>query len=156
MEVNKAKITNKFSSLSNFSQKKFLTLDMNNSMIHSEYSRQTAGFDNAGTDDKKLNSFSIKHDMNNISNLNHKIYMGPKKSGEFTIQDIKNKSDISENYTNINISIVNPNFSINNYDSNSGTNLTHKKLNINNIVNNTIISLSSALAVTSRFALLSL
>ena len=62
-------------------------------------------------------------------------------SQELTMQNIQDKSDINVNCTNINISIVNPNFSINNFEQrHSATNINNNKTNVNIINSSSLLS----------------
>ena len=62
-------------------------------------------------------------------------------SQELTMQNIQDKSDINVNCTNINISIVNPNFSINNFEQrHSATNINNNKTNVNMINSSSLLS----------------
>ena len=136
--------TNRFKSVSNVFTNKLSQIERSNSNINSSTSKKTAGFEESLNfltgKHKKMNSFSIEKDSNKLRfscNNNLPIH----QSQELSMKDIKAKGDANNgNYTNINISIVNPNFSINNIEnSNRGTNITNKRLNFN-IINNTLVS----------------
>ena len=139
------KTTNRFKSVSNIFTNKLTQFERSNSNINSSASKKTGGFEeslNFFKKTKKMNSFSIRKDVNRLrfsNNNNNNIPVH--QSQEISMKDIKNKNDVNGNYTNINISIVNPNFSINNYDqsNHSASNITNKNLNIN-IFNNTLVS----------------
>ena len=63
------------------------------------------------------------------------------KSQEISMQNIQDKTDVNVNCTNINISIVNPNFSINNFEPrHSATNMNNNKINVNIINNSSLLS----------------
>ena len=137
------KKANRFQSVSNVFTNKLIQIERSNSNINSSTSKKTAGFEESLNFltgfQKKMNSFSIEKDTNKLRfscNNNLPVH----QSQEFSMKDIKEKSDVNGNYTNINISIVNPNFSINNIEnSNRGTNITNKRVNFN-IINNTLVS----------------
>ncbi len=138
------KSTNRFKSVSNIFTNKLNQFERSNSNINSSTSKKTAGFEeslNCLTNvSKKMNSFSNKKDVNALKfSTNNNIPVH--QSQEFSMKDIKDKNDGNGNYTNINISIVNPNFSINNFENNnSTTNINNKnRLNVN-IINNTLLS----------------
>ena len=140
------KTTNRFKSVSNIFTNKLSQIERSNSNINSSTSKKTAGFEESlnylTNVTKKMNSFSNKKDVNNFNNFkfSQNTNIPVHQSQELSMQDIKDKNDVNGNYTNINISIVNPNFSINNIDnSNSASNLTNKRLNVN-IINNTLLS----------------
>ena len=77
-------------------------------------------------------SIRLRHSTNDINQCN--------KSQEISMQNIHDKSDVNVNCTNINISIVNPNFSINNFEPrHSAANLNNNKINVN-IINNSLLS----------------
>ena len=136
------KSTNRFKSVSNIFTNKLSQFERSNSNINSSTSKKTAGFEESlnylTNVSKKMNSFSNKKDLNNLRfSANIPVH----QSQEFSMKDIKDKNDANGNYTNINISIVNPNFSINNYEnSNSPSNITNKRLNNKYIINNTLLS----------------
>ena len=133
----------RFQSVSNVFTNKLMQIERSNSNINSSNSKKTAGFEESLNFltgfQKKMNSFSIEKDTNKLRfscNNNLPVH----QSQEFSMKDIKEKADVNGNYTNINISIVNPNFSINNIEnSNRGTNITNKRVNFN-IINNTLVS----------------
>ena len=137
------KKVNRFQSVSNVFTNKLMQIERSNSNINSSTSKKTAGFEESLNFltgfQKKMNSFSIEKDTNKLRfscNNNLPVH----QSQEFSMKDIKEKADVNGNYTNINISIVNPNFSINNIEnSNRGTNITNKRVNFN-IINNTLVS----------------
>ena len=137
------KKANRFQSVSNVFTNKLMQIERSNSNINSSTSKKTAGFEESLNFltgfQKKMNSFSIEKDTNKLRfscNNNLPVH----QSQEFSMKDIKEKTDVNGNYTNINISIVNPNFSINNIEnSNRGTNITNKRVNFN-IINNTLVS----------------
>ena len=130
-------------SISNIFINKLSQIERSNSNINSSTSKKTAGFEESlnylTNVSKKMDSFSNRKKVNNLhfsGNNNVPVH----QSQEFSIKDIKDKNDFNGNYTNINISIVNPNFSINNFENNnSGTNRTNKSLN-QKIVNDTLVS----------------
>ena len=63
------------------------------------------------------------------------------KSQEISMQNIQDKTDVNVNCTNINISIVNPNFSINNFEPrHSAANINNNKINVNIINNSSLLS----------------
>ena len=144
LNYNKNKKTNRFKSVSNVFTNKLLQIERSNSNINSSTSKKTAGFEESlnfltGIQ-RKMNSFSIEKDSNKLRfSCNNNLPV--QQSQEFSMKDIKEKTDANNgNYTNINISIVNPNFSINNVEnSNRGTNVTNQRLNFN-IINNTLLS----------------
>ena len=138
------KSTNRFKSVSNIFTNKLNQFERSNSNINSSTSKKTAGFEESlnylTNVSKKMNSFSNKKDVNALKfSTNNNIPVH--QSQEFSMKDIKDKNDGNGNYTNINISIVNPNFSINNFENNnSTTNINNKnRLNVN-IINNTLLS----------------
>ena len=130
-------------SISNIFVNKFSQIERCNSNINSSTSKKTAGFEESlnylTNVSKKMDSFSNRKKVNNLhfsTNNNIPVH----QSQEFSIKDIKDKNDYNGNFTNINISIVNPNFSINNFENNnSGTNRTNKSINPN-LGNNTLVS----------------
>ena len=81
---------------------------------------------------------SIHNEMLKCKNLSNTNQLN--KSQEISMQDIKDKKDVNVNCTNINISIVNPNFSINNFEQrHSSSNINNNKINVN-IFNNSLLS----------------
>ena len=124
------KKTIKFKSVTNTSNKQLYQIEqMNSNSNISSISKKTGAFEEnvlGGT--MKMNSFSTKICPNNLcfsiqNNLN--IH----SSVDLSIKDIKEKTV----YTNINISIDNPNFSINNIENNNNKNTnTIKNTNTNN------------------------
>ena len=81
---------------------------------------------------------SIHNEMLKCKNLSNTNQLN--KSQEISMQGIKDKNDVNVNCTNINISIVNPNFSINNFEPrHSSSNINNNKINVN-IFNNTLLS----------------
>ena len=95
----------------------------------------------------KMNSFSTKISPNNLY-FSIKNNLNIHSSVDLSIKDLKEKTDINNIYTNINISIDNPNFSINNIENNNNKNNTNTNTNtninnkssINEINNHTFIS----------------
>ena len=81
---------------------------------------------------------SIHNEMLKCKNLSNTNQLN--KSQEISMHDIKDKNDVNVNCTNINISIVNPNFSINNFEQrHSSSNINNNKINVN-IFNNSLLS----------------
>ena len=81
---------------------------------------------------------SIHNEMLKCKNLSNTNQLN--KSQEISMQGIKDKNDVNVNCTNINISIVNPNFSINNFEPrHSSSNINNNKINVN-IFNNSLLS----------------
>ena len=123
------KTTNRYKSVSNFVTNKLSQFEKSNSNLNSSNSKKTAGFEesiNHLSRARKMNSFSTGKDLNrlrfSINNNNNNIPVH--QSQEFSIKDIKNKNDVNGNYTNINISIVNPNFSVNHFEQSNNNNNT--------------------------------
>ena len=145
------KSMNRFKSVSNIFTNKLSQIERSNSNINSSTSKKTAGFEESlnyltNISKKMMNSFSNKLDVNNLrfsanTNTNNPVH----QSQELSMKDIKEKNDVNGNFTNINISIVNPNFSINNLENsynnnnNNNNNIANKRLNVN-IINNTLVS----------------
>ena len=114
------------------------------SNIHSSISKKTPGFNEGYSffhrGCKRLNSLPSKKKeiVNKFQNFN-KVNKSQEISLKY-IKDSKDRSDVNVNCTNINISIVNPNFSINNFEGrNSVSNLTNNKLAVN-FINNSLLS----------------
>ena len=114
------------------------------SNIHSSISKKTPGFNEGYSffhkSCKRLNSLPSKKKeiVNKFQNFN-KVNKSQEISLKY-IKDSKDRSDVNVNCTNINISIVNPNFSINNFEGrNSVSNLTNNKLAVN-FINNSLLS----------------
>ena len=144
--INK-KPTIKFKSVANVN-KKFLHLQRSNS--NSTISKKTGAFGENVVMGTKGNSFSTKISPNNLRfSIQNNVAIH--SSIDLSIKDIKDKSDVHNIYTNINISIDNQNFSINNIENNNKTssiyetNKITKNLNTNKessyeVNNNTFIS----------------
>ena len=139
-KINKNKFRSK-SLASNFWNK--LRTEKRNSNNLSSVSKKTPAF-NRRSNVYHLTSKSMPLDKNNNEDLlkykNSSNTNQLNKSQEISMQNIINKNDISVNCTNINISIVNPNFSINNIESrHSISNVNNNKINVN-IFNNSFLS----------------
>ena len=140
--INKNRIKFRSKSLaSNFLNK--LKTEKRNSNNLSSLSKNTPAF-NGRSNIYHLTSKSMPIDVFNNEEIskykNMSITNQLNKSQEISMQNIKDKNDVNVNCTNINISIVNPNFSINNFESrNSATNLHNNKINVN-IINNSLLS----------------
>ena len=123
-------------SITNNSNKKLYQFERSNSNSNiSSISKKTGAFEEnflGGT--VKMNSFSTKLSPNNLcfsiqNNLN--IH----SSVDLSIKDIKEKTV----YTNINISIDNPNFSINNIENNNNKNTNIIKIQLLPITSNRLL-----------------
>ena len=140
--INKNRIKFRSKSLaSNFLNK--LKTEKRNSNNLSSLSKNTPAF-NGRSNIYHLTSKSMPIDVFNNEEIskykNMSITNQLNKSQEISMQNIKDKNDVNVNCTNINISIVNPNFSINNFEPrNSATNLHNNKINVN-IINNSLLS----------------
>ena len=145
MEFNNNKINkNKFRSkslasnfLSNYKTEK------RNSNKLSSISKRTPAF-NERSNIYRLTSKSMPTDISNndevikIKNSSNTNQLN--KSQEISMTNIKDRNDVNVNCTNINISIVNPNFSINNFEQrHSASNINNKNINVN-IINNSLLS----------------
>ena len=127
----------RFKSVTNSYNKKLFKIERCNSNSKlSSLSKKTGcfGFEENTGGITKMNSFPTKISSNNLcfqiqNNLN--IH----SSVDLSMRDIKARHDINNIYANINISIDNPNFSINNIENNNktssvyGTNKLKKKIN---------------------------
>jgi len=114
------------------------------SNILSSVSKKTPGFNDRlnffHRTSKRLLSQTMKNDefvkFHNSNQMN--------KSQEISMQNIQNihdKSDVNVNCTNINISIVNPNFSINNFEPrHSAANINNNKINVNIVNSSSLLS----------------
>ena len=145
MEFNNNKINkNKFRSkslTSNFLSK-FRTEKRNSNKL-SSISKRTPAF-NERSNIYRLTSKSMPTDISNndevikIKNSSNTNQLN--KSQEISMTNIKDRNDVNVNCTNINISIVNPNFSINNFEQrHSASNINNKNINVN-IINNSLLS----------------
>ena len=114
------------------------------SNILSSVSKKTPGFNDRlnffHRTSKRLLSQTMKNDefvkfhSSNQMNKSQEISMQ-------NIQNIQDKSDVNVNCTNINISIVNPNFSINNFEPrHSAANINNNKINANIINSSSLLS----------------
>ena len=138
---------NKFRSKSlanNFLVNLSKTTEKRSSNIFSSISKKTPGFNDRFQSfhrtSKRLLSQKTKNEefIKLRNSTNNQIQMN--KSQEISMQYIQDKNDINVNCTNINISIVNPNFSINNFEPrHSATNTNNNKININ-VINNSLLS----------------
>ena len=107
---------------------------------YSSISKKTGAFEENITNlpGGKVNSFSTKRSPNNLCfSIRNNIAIH--SSADLSINDLKEKGDINNICTNINISIDNPNFSINNIEN---LNKASSK-NETNIINNNIKNISS-------------
>ena len=114
------------------------------SNILSSVSKKTPGFNDRlnffHRTSKRVLSQTMKNDefvkFHNSKQMN--------KSQEISMQNIQNihdKSDVNVNCTNINISIVNPNFSINNFEPrHSAANINNNKMNVNIVNSSSLLS----------------
>ena len=145
MEFNNNKINkNKFRSKSLASN--FLSnyrTDKRNSNKFSSISKRTPAF-NERSNIYRLTSKSMPIDISNNDELikfkNSSNTNQLNKSQEISMTNIKDRNDVNVNCTNINISIVNPNFSINNFEPrHSASNINNKNINVN-ITNNSLLS----------------
>ena len=145
MEFNNNKINkNKFRSKSLASN--FLSnyrTDKRNSNKFSSISKRTPAF-NERSNNYRLTSKSMPIDISNNDELikfkNSSNTNQLNKSQEISMTNIKDRNDVNVNCTNINISIVNPNFSINNFEPrHSASNINNKNINVN-IINNSLLS----------------
>ena len=143
MEVNDNKINNfknRSKSLPNNALKDAVKKDKRSSNVLSSVSKKTPAFNERLnclrhlTSKRLLSQTMITEEKINIQNSTNTNQFN--KSQEISMQNIRKKSDVNVNCTNINISIVNPNFSLNNFDS------RHSAANINNKINFNIINSS--------------
>ena len=134
---NKKKVV-RFKSVTNSYNKKLFKIERCNSNSKlSSLSKKTGCFafeENTGGI-TKMNSFPTKISSNNLcfqiqNNLN--IH----SSVDLSMRDIKDKPDINNIYANINISIDNPNFSINNIENNNKTSSIYDTNKLKNKINN--------------------
>ena len=145
MEFNNNKINkNKFRSkslasnfLSNYRTEKRFSNKL------SSISERTPAF-NERSNIYRLTSKSMPIDISNNDELikfkNSSNTNQLNKSQEISMTNIKDRNDVNVNCTNINISIVNPNFSINNFEPrHSASNINNKNINVN-IINNSLLS----------------
>ena len=145
MEFNNNKINkNKFRSkslasnfLSNYRTEKRFSNKL------SSISKRTPAF-NERSNIYRLTSKSMPIDISNNDELikfkNSSNTNQLNKSQEISMTNIKDRNDVNVNCTNINISIVNPNFSINNFEPrHSASNINNKNINVN-ITNNSLLS----------------
>ena len=145
MEFNNNKINkNKFRSkslasnfLSNYRTEKRFSNKL------SSISKRTPAF-NERSNIYRLTSKSMPIDISNNDELikfkNSSNTNQLNKSQEISMTNIKDRNDVNVNCTNINISIVNPNFSINNFEPrHSASNINNKNINLN-IINNSLLS----------------
>ena len=145
MEFNNNKINkNKFRSkslasnfLSNYRTEKRFSNKL------SSISKRTPAF-NERSNIYRLTSKSMPIDISNNDELikfkNSSNTNQLNKSQEISMTNIKDRNDVNVNCTNINISIVNPNFSINNFEPrHSASNINNKNINVN-IINNSLLS----------------
>ena len=109
----------------------------------SSISKRTPAF-NERSNIYRLTSKSMPTDISNndevikIKNSSNTNQLN--KSQEISMTNIKDRNDVNVNCTNINISIVNPNFSINNFEQrHSASNINNKNINVN-IINNSLLS----------------
>lgn len=144
MEFNNNKINkNKFRSKSLTSN--FLSnyrTEKRNSNKLSSISKRTPAFNERSN--YRLTSKSMPTDISNndevIKFKNSSNTNQLNKSQEISMTNIKDRNDVNVNCTNINISIVNPNFSINNFEPrHSASNINNKNINVN-IINNSLLS----------------
>ena len=84
---------------------------------YSSISKKTGAFEeNVNAQTGKMNSFSTKRSPNNLCfSIQNNIAIH--SSADLSLNDLKEKGDINNICTNINISIDNPNFSINNIEN---------------------------------------
>ena len=145
MEFNNNKINkNKFRSkslasnfLSNYRTEKRFSNKL------SSISKRTPAF-NERSNIYRLTSKSMPIDISNNDELikfkNSSNTNQLNKSQEISMTNIKDRNDVNVNCTNINISIVNPNFSINNFEPrHRASNINNKNINVN-IINNSLLS----------------
>ena len=153
MEINESKnnkTDNKFKSRSkslpnnNFEDQVKTEQKSKNSNMFSSISKKTPAFNqkrfhHISRTSKRLLTQTVTNDnILKIQNPNIKNQLN--KSQEISMHSLHNKSDLNLNCTNINISIVNPNFSINNIEQRySVANTNNNKINLN-IINNSLLS----------------
>ena len=145
MEFNNNKINkNKFrsKSLANNFLSNYRTEKRNSNKL-SSISKRTPAF-NERSNIYRLTSKSMPIDISNNDELikfkNSSNTNQLNKSQEISMTNIKDRNDVNVNCTNINISIVNPNFSINNFEPrHSASNINNKNINVN-IINNSLLS----------------
>ena len=153
MEINESKnnkTDNKFKSRSkslpnnNFGDQVKTEQKSKNSNMFSSISKKTPAFHqkrfhHISRTSKRLLTQTVTNDnILKIQNPNIKNQLN--KSQEISMHSFHNKSDLNLNCTNINISIVNPNFSINNIEQRySVANTNNNKINLN-IINNSLLS----------------
>ena len=110
------------------------------SNMFSSISKKTPGFNYIHRTSKRLLSETTGNDeFVRLRNTRNNTQFN--KSQEISMQNIQDKNDVNVNCTNINISIVNPNFSINNFEPrHSATNMNNNKINVNIINNSSLLS----------------
>ena len=110
------------------------------SNMFSSISKKTPGFNYIHRTSKRLLSETTGNDeFVRLRNTRNNTQFN--KSQEISMQNIQDKTDVNVNCTNINISIVNPNFSINNFEPrHSATNMNNNKINVNIINNSSLLS----------------
>ena len=151
MENNEKKKTFRFKSFTNTLNNRLFKFEKSyNNSNYSSLSRKTGAFEEniINIPGGKMNSFSTKISPKNLHfSIQNNIAIH--SSADLSLKDLKDKGDINNIYTNINISIDNPNFSINNIEnfnktfSKNGTNTNNnnmKKESICDIPNPTLIS----------------
>ena len=122
MELNDDNINKKrtvrFKSVSTNNNNRLLQLERTNSNSnYSSVSKKTGAFEeNLNILSGKMNSFSTKISPNNLCfSIQNNVNI--RSSLDLSLKDLKDKADINNICTNINISIDNPNFSINNIEN---------------------------------------
>ena len=146
--INK-KRTVRFKSVSTNNNNRLLQLERTNSNSnYSSVSKKTGAFEeNLNILSGKMNSFSTKISPNNLCfSIQNNVNI--RSSLDLSLKDLKDKADINNICTNINISIDNPNFSINNIENKTssikGSSITNRinknKESNTNVPNNTLIS----------------
>ena len=133
--INKKRVV-KFKSVTH-NYKKKLPLERSNSNSNiSSISKKTGAFEeNVVMATTKLNSFSTKISPNNLCfSIQNNVAIH--SSYDLSIKDLKDKTDVNNIYTNINISIDNPNFSINNIENNNKTSSAYEANKITKNLNN--------------------
>ena len=136
VNVNKRKAIKYKSLKHSYYSSKLLKTEKRNSNSVSSVSKKTACFDeSAMAGGKKMNSFSTKISPNNNLFFSIQNNLAIHSSADLSMKNIKDKGDINNICTNINISIDNANFSINNIENNNKTSSLYEE----NIKNTNII-----------------
>ena len=132
--INKKKVLKVKSITNNYKKNRLFQFERSNSNSNfSSISKKTGCFEeNIYT--QKMNSFSTKISPNNLCfSIQNNVAI--RSSIDLSLKDMKEKPDINNICTNINISIDNPNFSINNIENNNKTSSIYEVNEKNNAVN---------------------